>query len=327
MRMILTAVAWALASMAAFGAEPIAHVETRGEGDTQIVLIHNALADWGVWDSFMERNSDRYTMRAIRLAGMGGSEAMEIPEGDPLDEMVWTDRVVDALRELCAQEEVEDVYVIGHGIGGVIGMSLAAADPDLVAGVVLVDTMPAHPLTVHGLRHTHMERVQMLLEGFLRSTQDLDRDEWRATWIPIARRQADDEAQRERLGEMAGLVEPDTWRRWMTEMQAPDLTDPLNESGVRTLGVAAVNDALVRMFATRVMLEEFWNLAYDGVENAELTFFDASMHYVFLDHPEEFDAMVARFVAGEAQPQYGYYDPEGLDHAPRDDAEPAEDDE
>ena len=116
MRTILTAAAWALCAMTALGAEPIAHVQTRGEGDASLVLIHNTLADWGVWDSFMERNRDRYTMRAIRLAGMGGSEAMEIPEGNPLDEMVWSDRVVGAIRELCAEEGLEDVYVVGHGL-------------------------------------------------------------------------------------------------------------------------------------------------------------------------------------------------------------------
>jgi len=314
MRTILTVAAWAIAGVTALGAEPIAHVETRGEGDTQLILIHNTLADWGVWDSFMERNAERYTMRAIRLAGMGGSEAMEIPAGNPLDDMVWSKRVAGALGELCGDEGIDEVYVVGHGIGGVVGMHLAIADPGLVAGVVLVDTMPAHPLTAHGFRYSAPERAQFVLDGFIASSASLDPFEWRARWTEIATRQTADAEEGERLGEMAGQIEKDVWQRWMIELQAPDLTDPLDESGVRTLGVAAINLPLIKMFATRVMYEEFWNLAFDGVENSELTFFDESSHYLFLDRPEAFDAMIARFVAGEEQPEYSFYDEAAADH-------------
>lgn len=299
-------VVWALGAAAAIAAEPLAHVEVAGTGETDVVLIHNTLADSGVWDSFLERNGERYTMHAVRLAGMGGSEALGLPDGSPLDEMVWSDATVAALAEHCADEGLEDVVVIGHGIGGMIGMRLAVAHPELVEGVVLVDTMPAHPLTAQGFRMNDSERVQYLLEGFIAATKNEDPIGWRVQWRAIAQRQTTDATEAERLSEMAGMVELDVWRRWMIELQAPDMTDELDESGVRVLGVGAVNIGLIQMFSTRVMVEEFWNLAFDGVENSEVTFFDESSHYIFLDRPEAFDAMVERFVAGEDQPEYSY---------------------
>ncbi len=310
MRKLLTGMAagfvWAMSTAACFAGEPLAHVEVAGTGETDVVLIHNTLADIGVWDSFMERNSERYTMHAVRLAGMGGSEAIGLPDGSPLDEMVWSDATVAALAEHCADEGLEDIVVIGHGIGGMIGMRLAVEHPELVEGVVLVDTMPAHPLTAHGFRMDDSERVQYLLEGFIAATANEDPIGWRVQWRAIARRQTTDAAESARLGEMAGLVDLDVWRRWMIELQAPDMTDTLDASGVRVLGVGAVNTGLIHMFSTRVMVEEFWNLAFDGIENSEVTFFDDSSHYVFLDRPEAFDAMVERFVAGEEQPEYCY---------------------
>ncbi len=295
---------WIITSACAFAAPPIPHVEARGSGDTTLILLHNTLADWTVWDSFMERNSERYTMLAPRLAGMGGSEPMEFPEGDPLDRTPWTDATVEALAQLCNERGIENAYAVGHGAGGVIAMRLAIDHPELVEGVALVDTMPAHPLTLHGIRFSDEERIQYLLQGLIPSTSDLDPIEWRAQRRDIAIRQTTDKAESEKLGKLSTLVDPAVWRRWTIETQAPDLTEELAASGARVAASATINDGLIRLFATRVMYEEFWNLAFDDVPGAEVTLFDGSKHYIFLEQPEEFDAMIARFIAGEEQPFY-----------------------
>lgn len=245
-------------------------------------------------------------MYAPRLAGMGGSDSMKIPDGNPLDDMAWTRSAAEALAADIDERGIERVYVVGHGIGGVIGMELASRRPELVEGLVLVDTMPAHPLTTHGFRLDHADRVAYLLEGFLATTSDVDPFAWRATWKDIASRQTTDEAEGERLAEMAGLMEFEVWRRWMTELQAPDLTDRLDDSGVRVLGVGALTQGIVELFSTRVMAEEFWNLAFDDVENSQVTLFDDTRHYIFLDRPEAFDEMVERFIAGDDLPLYWY---------------------
>ncbi len=105
MRMAGFVLAWALGvvlpvSAVVAEAPALALVEEVGTGDVPVVLIHNTQGDWRVWESFMERNSARYSMFAVRLAGAGGSEAMELPEGDPLDVMVWTDAAVGELAEM-----------------------------------------------------------------------------------------------------------------------------------------------------------------------------------------------------------------------------------
>src|SRR5688500_2392184 len=46
---------------------PVPHVEVRGKGPIQMVLIPGLLSDWTVFESFMERNGERYTMYAVTL--------------------------------------------------------------------------------------------------------------------------------------------------------------------------------------------------------------------------------------------------------------------
>ena len=294
------------AAVARGEAPAIAHVETAGTGETAVVLIHNTQGDWRVWESFMERNADRYSMLGVRLAGAGGSEAMELPAGDPLDVMVWTDAAVGEIAAELGERGIERAFVVGHGLGAVIGMRLAIDHPGLVEGVVLVDAMPAYPLTLDGWRMPEIERVVYIAGGFAAATSAFDEEEWSERWSGLAARQVTPEDGAALVFGIAQELELPVWRRWTLEQHAPDLTDELRESGVRVLAMGAINPGKLNYFKTRTMVEEFWRLPFDEVPNAEVTFFDDTRHYIFLDRAEAFDESVRRFVEGETQEEYSY---------------------
>jgi len=314
MRYVIAMAALLATSLAARPAaaepDPLPHVEARGTGDATVVLIHGAQGDWRVWESFMERNADRYRMLAVRLPGTGGSEPLELPAMNPLDETPWTDAVVDALARDLREREREDVIVVGHALGGVIAMRLAIDHPELVEGVVTVDTQPAYPLDLTGWRLTPEERATRIADNFLKNVDALDPLEWRLRWRQVAGRQATDEENQRLLEELSERVELPVWRRWSIEHFIPDLRDPLQESGVRVVAAAAMNEAMEQLLRTDVIAEEFWRLPYDDWPEASVTFFDDARHYLFLDRPEAFDEMIARFVAGEPQPAYSFGGPE-----------------
>ena len=79
---LASSLAFVLSSVApgAIAAPELAHVEVRGTGDTALVLIPGLVCGWEVWESFMDRNGDRYTMYAVTLPGMNGSEPLPLPE-------------------------------------------------------------------------------------------------------------------------------------------------------------------------------------------------------------------------------------------------------
>ncbi len=196
--------------------------------------------------------------------------------------------------------------MIGHGLGGVIGMRLAIDEPGLVAGVVLVDAMPAYPLTLDGWRMPQLERVVHIAGGFASTSSSFDPEEWRARWSALAARQVTAEDGAALVFEIAQELELSVWRRWTLEQHVPDLTDELRESGARVLAMAALNPGKMNYFKTRTMVEEFWRLPFDEVPNAEVTFFDDTRHYIFLDRPVAFDESVRRFVGGEEAEEYSY---------------------
>ncbi len=301
----------AAAALAQAGSPALPHVETRGQGDPALVLIHGVQGDWRVWEPFMDRNAERYRMLAVRVPGMGGSDPLETPEGNPLDRTPWADAVVAAIAGELESRGIDGAVVIGHGLGGMLAMKLAAERPELLEGVISVDATPAYPLSFQGFVLSPEERASAIAGNFLRNVDRTDPVAWRARWRQIAGRQAASEPDQRLLEEISEGLDFMTWRRWMIEHSIPDLTEPLKESGVRLLAAAAINDGVRTVLGSEVMAEEFWRLPFDDWPEASVTFFADARHFLFLDRPDAFDAMVERFVENQPQPDWSFGGPAG----------------
>lgn len=66
-------------------------VEKRGRGPVPLILIADLRTDWTVFQSFMERNAERYTLYAVTLPGYGGTPAPPRPATLDLTTTPWWD--------------------------------------------------------------------------------------------------------------------------------------------------------------------------------------------------------------------------------------------
>lgn len=292
------------------------HVEVAGTGEVPVVLIHTVQADWRVWDPFMQRHAADFTMYAVRLPGCGGSDPLPLPADDAIGGTPWTDAVVADLAAYLSERGVTGATAIGHGLGGVIALRLAAEAPDTVPDVITVDAMPAYPLSLNEYSMNAEERAAAVREGFAASTEVMDPIQWRVQYKDVAARQTGDPEMSPRLGAMSEQLNFDTWRWWSIEFYTPDLTEAVRAAGTRVLAAAAMNLGMQQVLGSAIMVEEFWRLPFDPLPSGDVTFFESTPHYVFLDRAEAFDAMVARFIAGEPQPAYSYRDPASVEPAP-----------
>ena len=307
-------VVWMILCLAAAGparaeSPAIPHLEVRGSGDTALVLVHGLHGDWSIWESFMDRVADRYTTLAVRLPGCAGSETLPIPDGDPLDRVPWTETVSAALLDELRQHEFEQIIAVGHGLGVMIAIEMVVDEPGLFDGLVLIEGMPAYPLNFEGYHMDSALRIDTVAKGILKTSSEQDPISWRVRWKEIAARQTTDPEGSELLAQIAEKMDFYAWRRWVIEHYVPDRAEDLRASGVRVLAAACVNGGMRSLLGTRPMIEEFWRLPFDGWDDANVTFFDETRHYLMLDRPGEFDTMIDRFVSAEPQPVYSYREP------------------
>ena len=129
-------------------------------GATQILAIHGLTGHGRRWESLATAHLPEFAMSAPDLLGHGRS-SWRAP---------WTiEANVAALAGLLDADSAGPVVVVGHSFGGAVAMNLAAARPDLVAALVLLD--PAVGLDGEWMR--------IMSEAMLESPDFTDREEAR----------------------------------------------------------------------------------------------------------------------------------------------------
>ncbi|HSR50452.1 MAG TPA: alpha/beta hydrolase [Acidobacteriota bacterium] len=123
-------------------AEPgtFGHVEKRGQGAQPMILIPGGGFGWEVFESFMQRHEEDFTMYAVTLAGMGGTPAPPMPpEGTSYGERTWISGAVQALKELIEGEQLERPVIVGHFLEGThVALEMALEQPESVGAVIIM---------------------------------------------------------------------------------------------------------------------------------------------------------------------------------------------
>jgi pimeloyl-ACP methyl ester carboxylesterase len=261
-----------------------------------MLLIHGFGNDAHIWDAFAPAVSPSYRVIALDLRGHGDSEwdAQRRYEYD--DHVRDLECVVEAL-------ECQRLVLVSHSLGGRISMLYAARHPDIMAGLVIVDSAPE--LDPRGITRISLE------VGSSRDPSFASVDEFERT-LPHAypaappealRRMARHGVRQRKDGRFVLKMDPalrgfgDTHAssraaREQEERSTAGLWDALGGITCPTLVVrGAASDFLAPDVADK-MVDEV-------LANASLTVVPQSGHSVMIDNPMGFEAAVCRFVLAD----------------------------
>ena len=98
-----------------------------------LLLVHGIGSTRAFWDPIVPLLTG-YECLAVDVPGFGDAPALE-------DEMTVPGLAV-ALHARLVDEELDEVVVIGHSLGGMIAQELALLSPARVRGLVLCNTIP-----------------------------------------------------------------------------------------------------------------------------------------------------------------------------------------
>ena len=172
-------------------------------------------------------------------------------------------------------EEVagEPVVLVGHSLGGAVSMAVATSRPDLVRGLILVDSAPPEGLQTPAAYHPAIEAYRTD-EAQLRAALK--------TVVPTL----DDDAWFGRLVEDARRMKGEAYVGHAIELGLADFTAATSNYTGPALVLRGELDALI----TREMAERTAK-AFD----AELREFDDVGHSIMVEAPERFGAIVHTF--------------------------------
>jgi pimeloyl-ACP methyl ester carboxylesterase len=194
-----------------------------------VLFLHGLAGYGGEWDATVAGMRGRYRAVTLDQRGHGASERR--PRGGDMSRSAYVADVVEVITAL----GLDDVVLVGQSLGGNTAMLVAAARPDLVRSLVMVEA------GARGLVAREMDRIGAWLDSWPVPFGSLDAaadffsgGPAGAGWAAGLERRDDGWWPRFDAGLMvrslAGLVRPSFWREWR-QVSCPTLV-VLGESGI-----------------------------------------------------------------------------------------------
>lgn len=146
--------------------DTVVHCETSGGPGLPALVLANSLGtDLRVWDALLPHLAGRFRLVRYDKRGHGLTEATPGP--------YTIAQLARDMAGLLDQLEIRQAIVCGLSIGGMIAQGLHAARPELVRGLVLMDT--AHRI---GTAQTWQQRIDAVERGGIASIGDAVLERW-----------------------------------------------------------------------------------------------------------------------------------------------------
>jgi pimeloyl-ACP methyl ester carboxylesterase len=159
------------------------YYEQDGSGDPPLVFIHGWCCDHTFFQPQYDHLKNSHGVTSLDLRGCGRSDRPDNGYDIPAlaDDIAW----------LCAELRLSRPIFIGHSLGGMIAIELAARYPSLPAAVIAVDPGPIDPLP----------QTRRRFEGFVAQLEGPDWDAVRRAYIEGMFLAGDDADRRRRIVE------------------------------------------------------------------------------------------------------------------------------
>jgi pimeloyl-ACP methyl ester carboxylesterase len=113
------------------------HFVEWGSKGERILILHSMMMDAHSFDIFSSSMVKDYHLLGLDLLGHGDSDKPE--------ETISLEEHVEILRGVAMKKGFADFALVGHSIGGILGIAWAAKYPEEITRLVLVDIAPRDP--------------------------------------------------------------------------------------------------------------------------------------------------------------------------------------
>ncbi|ANP46611.1 alpha/beta fold hydrolase [Candidatus Viadribacter manganicus] len=260
-------------------------VVTRGAG-RDVILIPGLSSSRDIWNATADALDDSYRVHLVQLNGFAGA-----PVGANGDGEVAAP-AADEIARYIGENRLDDPAVIGHSMGGTIGMMLAARHPDSVGKLMVVDMFPFMGAMFGGPGATaeSVTPIADQIRGAMRMAQQgVVSDQTRATIATMVRT----EAARPEIMEHARQSNVSTIANAFHELIVTDLRPELaNIRAPLTVLYVIPPQAPV----TPEQYDGYMRASYASVPTARIVKIEDSYHFIMIDQFDRFMGEVNAFL-------------------------------
>lgn len=259
-------------------------VEVEGSGP-DVILIPGLASSRTVWSDLASRLRGNYRLHLVQIAGFAGMPNLEMS-----DDKVAAP-AAEAIADYIIRENLRLPTIIGHSLGGEVGLMVAARNEGLIGRLMVVDALPFYSLLMNpsATEDSITPQAEAFRDGLL-SASNAQANAMQAAAIA---RLVKTEAARASLVEAGLASDRKTVANATYELMTTDLRDELGRIAI-PVEVVYAYDPIYGVPANQI--EATFRGAYANAGTAQFTRIDNSFHFVMLDQPEEFAQAVRAFL-------------------------------
>ena len=255
-----------------------------GEGQA-ILLIHGMACSDEVWEETVNRYKSSYQLHIVSIKGFGNDEN-EHSEN-------FLEQIKNELIAYCKAQKLENTIVIGHSMGGFLGLWMEAEVPILFGKIVSEDGVPYFPvLQMPGITP---ETAKPMVEAMENSMTSMSEKERLANQEMIVASMIATESKREKVIQMGLKSNPRIIGKAYSEMYITDIRSLMSRIEVPVL-VFGSWAAYKNYGATKESVTFGFEQQLKDIKNAKLLVAEKAYHFVFYDEPEWFFTEVDKFI-------------------------------
>jgi len=268
------------------------HVRVDGQGP-DVILIPGLSSSPEIWRETVD-HLDGWRVHRIHVQGFAGAPVEGAAQAGEAPTPIAAP-VAEEIARYIREQGLDKPAVVGHSMGGTIGLMLAARHPDLVGRLMVVDMIPFMGAMFAPPGAT-AESVAPVADQIWAAQANAPRDAYIAQATASITGMINTESRREAALEDMRRSDQKVSAAAFRELVATDLRPELaNITAPTEVLYVRFNDA--RM--TPEMTDAIYQAAYAGLPGVRLKRIDDSAHFIMFDQPQVFQAELDAFLSAE----------------------------
>ncbi|RFP12338.1 alpha/beta hydrolase [Duganella sp. BJB488] len=259
------------AGASAAASHPAFKVQVTGQG-APVILIPGLASSGEVWDGTVAHYCGSRQCHVVTLAGFAGVPAIEGPLLPAVEQQ---------LSDYIAANKFDHPIIIGHSLGGFVGMKLAADHPDQVGRLVIVDTLPA--LAAVQMPSITGAQMKEMAAGLRTRMESMDAEAKRANQMKTLQSMITKQEDIDRAAAWGKQSDPATVTNAMVEMMSEDMRAEVGRIKAPTL----VRGSWIayKDYGSKPMFEQMYTSQYQQLPNVKVELADNARHFIMYDDP------------------------------------------
>lgn len=258
-------------------AQPAIHIEKSGSGSPAIFLP-GFTASGEVWQDTLTHLDKDLESHTVSYAGFNKHPPIALP---------WYDTIRSELIDYIVSNDLQDITLVGHSMGGMLAIDIAAAFPNRIKHLALIESIPnMRELMMPGVPAIAIQLDSAQNKMMLGFTPE--------RFVNIAHSTAANMAKNAQhhpqLENWILEADRETYVYGYTELLQLDLRDKLMLIDIDTLIVGA-------SYPDRDLVRSNYESQYQNLKNRTIIIADDSMHFVMFDEPEWFYTQLNEYLS------------------------------